>query len=83
MNRKQSLRGHPIIRCLKNTQETDRETPHAEARFQQSYCYASLLKSLFRMGAPAPCRFAAYAPKTRLWNASKGFLLMHLQRTHS
>ena len=31
MKRSQSLRGHPIIRCPKNTQQIDRGTPHAEA----------------------------------------------------
>ena len=77
MKQKRFLRGHPIIRCPKNTWQIDRGKPDAEARFQQSCCYAPLLKSQFQqsccyapllkshcdIGAPAPCRFAAYALK--------------------
>ena len=68
MIRKWSLRDHPMIKCTKNTQQINRGTPQAEAWFQQSSCYASLLKLLFGMGAPAPCRFSTYAqnpPKTK------------------
>ena len=63
MKQKRFLRGHPIIRCPKNTWQIDRGKPDAEARFQQSCCYAPLLKSHCDIGAPAPCRFAAYALK--------------------
>ena len=45
MNWKQSLRHHPMIRCPKNTQQIDWRNFHAEAWFQQSCFYASLLKS--------------------------------------
>ena len=72
MNRKQSLRDHPIIKCLKNTQTTNRKTPPAEARFQQNYCYASLLKSHFGMGAPASCRFVYKSFTIRLRRKSNG-----------
>ena len=53
MNRKQSFSEHLTIKCPKNTQKMERGTPHVEVQFQQSCCYASLLKSLFSMGAPA------------------------------
>ena len=43
-----------MIRCHKSNQQTDTGTPHSEASFQQSCFYASLLKLLFGMGAPAP-----------------------------
>ena len=61
MIRKQPLRDHSMIKCTKNTQQINRGTPQAEAWFQQSSCYASLLKLLFGAGAPAPCRFGTYA----------------------
>ena len=60
---KQTLRDHPIMRCPKNKQKTDRWTPNAEVWFQQSCCYAPLLKSHFGMDYPATCEFAAYALK--------------------
>ena len=64
MNRKQFLRDHPMIRYLKNTQQTNKgTTPYIEAWFQQSCCCASLLKSHFGTGAPAPCRPAPYSLK--------------------
>ena len=66
MNRKQSLRDHPMIMCPKNTQTIVKGTPPAEAWFQQSCCCAPLLKSHFGMGAPAPCRFGAHAPEHSL-----------------
>ena len=54
MNRKQYLRDHPLIRCPKNMQATDRETSPAESWFQKSCCYESLPKSHFGLGAPSP-----------------------------
>ena len=61
MSRKQSFSEHLTIKCPKNTQRMERGTPHAEVQFQQSCCYASLLKSLFSMGAPALCRFSTFS----------------------
>ena len=63
MNQKQSLRDHPMVRCLKNVQTTDRAVPPAEAWFQKSCYYASLLKSHFGLDTPTPFRFAAQGPK--------------------
>ena len=81
MNQKHSLTDHPIIRCPKNTQTTDRETPPAEAWFQQNCCYASLLKLHFGMGAPFTCRFAAYAQNTpkmkHLWGIASDAFTTH------
>ena len=78
INRKQSLRDHPIIRCPERTQQTDRGTPHTEVCFQQSCCYASLLKSHLGTGAP-PQIYRIY-PKTFIKrNTSEGLFLMHLQ----
>ena len=81
IHRKQIFRDHPMARCPENTQQTDRRTPHAEARFEQGCCYVSLLKSHFGMGAPTQIRHIY--PKTLLkWSISDGLLPMHLQHTH-
>ena len=59
----ESSRDHPMIRCHKYIQQTDRGPSHTEAWFQQSCCYASLLKSHFGTSSPALCRPAAYSLK--------------------
>ena len=57
MNRKQSLEAETIPKVpQKDAANWQENTLH-------SCCFASLLKSHFGMGAPAPCRFAAYALK--------------------
>lgn len=66
-----------MIRCPENTRQTDRGIPHAEVRFQQNYCYATLLKP--NLDVDVLPKIRRISPKTL---NLEGLLPMHLQHAH-